>query len=107
MLSSTCKHCWNKCGIQTFNITKEFEQDNRYWRENFFNFFDPSQDSTLFINDNKFELLTDTQRRQFKYYIRYWDKFIIERQNRKKQRDDLLFQNGSDVQLKQVMMESD
>ncbi len=71
ILSSTCKYCLNKF-------------DNIYWRQNFFNFIDSGKDCALLINKNKFELLTMTQKRQLKYYIKFWDKFIIEKENRKK-----------------------
>ena len=96
LLSSTCKHCYSKCSIDTFVISQQFDFDNYYWRENFFNFIDPSQDSTLLINENKFEMLTLTQKRQLKYYIKFWDKFIVERQDRKLQRDKNLEENHDD-----------
>ncbi len=84
ILSSTCKYCLKKCGMIQYNFSQQFEFDNIYWRQNFFNFISTEKDSTLLINKNKFELLSMTQKRQLKYYIKFWDKFICEKENRKK-----------------------
>ena len=94
-LSATCKWCLSKCGMDSFDFSAAFDLDNRYWRENFFNFVDVQQDATLLLDDGKFEMLTGTQRRQFKYFIKFWSIFVEERASRKQQRSLFLEQRAS------------
>merc|ERR1712113_1220902 len=101
------KSCWSKCGVQSFLFSDQFDFDNHYWRDNFFNFIDPSQDSTLLINENKFELLTMTQKRQLKYYIKFWDKFIEIRKERKKKRDLDIENNKNEKNNNDEIVESE
>ena len=62
ILSATCKWCLAKCGMDAQRVSDQFDLDNRYWRENFFNFVDPLQDATLLLDAGKFEALTNTQK---------------------------------------------
>merc|ERR1712003_394754 len=60
VLSSTCTYCRSKCSIDSYSFSDQFPFDNIYWRENFFNCLDATQDSTLLFVGNAFEEMSST-----------------------------------------------